>query len=116
MIEAHESPSETRTKIDMMGFTLSLTLVPSQIALFRILSVHHFFDSAFHPSVRFPLPFKLLLSVTTSTMDAGFKIGIELELLLDPERRSNKDIADLDNFAQFISRPIAMLRAVPRLE
>jgi hypothetical protein len=49
-------------------------------------------------------------------MDAGFKIGIELELLLDPERRSNKDIADLDNFAQFISRPIAMLRAVPRLE
>jgi hypothetical protein len=77
----------------MMGFTLSLTLVPSELTLFRILSVHRFFDSASHSSVRFPLPFKPLLSMTTSTMDAGFKIGIELELLLDPERRSNKDFA-----------------------
>ncbi|KAJ6007096.1 hypothetical protein N7499_000760 [Penicillium canescens] len=100
----------------MVGFTLSLSLVPSQLALFLILSVHRSFDSASRPSVRFPLPFKPLLSITTSTMDAGFKIGIELELLLDPKRRNNKDFADLDDFAQFITRPIAMLRAVPHLE
>lgn len=40
--------------------------------------------------------------MTTSTIDARFKIGIELELLLEPKQRSNEDFADLDNFAQFI--------------
>lgn len=102
MIETHESPSETRTNIDMMGFTLSLSLVPSELALVLILSIHRFFDSASRPSVQFQFPFKPRLSMTTSTMDAGFKIGIDLELLLEPKRRSNEDFADLDNFAQFI--------------
>jgi hypothetical protein len=54
--------------------------------------------------------------MTTSTLDAGFKIGIELETLLGPKRRRIENFADLNNFAQIISRPIATLRAVPRLE
>lgn len=31
-------------------------------------------------------------------MDAGFKIGVELELLLQPTRKRNEDFEDLGDF------------------
>jgi hypothetical protein len=48
-------------------------------------------------------------------MDAGFKIGIDLELLLEPNEEATRTLQTW-TISLNLSWPIAVLRAVPHLE
>jgi hypothetical protein len=48
-------------------------------------------------------------------MDAGFKIGIKLELLLEPKQRRSEDFAYLDDFGQFAAHCNAARCSAPRM-
>lgn len=96
--QSHPTPwgslSEARTFLQGNPITTHPVILEFHSHLLILLHLHSFSHSIF--------------AERTFTMDAGFKIGIELKLLLRPTRRSKNNFKDVKEFAQFIVA-IAML-------